>query len=279
MNFPKRVVALDIETSGSIKTIKLTKLYLLGVAIFLRQKRSYKLKYYRYFTFDSNGTARDNKNRIVSFRQIKRMLTIPNSLIVGHNIYAFDLKVLNKYIPITKSMIDRSVDTLYILAKARASLCPNRTVCSNGLPLSRLLGGKAKYDETRKLKKHLQDWIRQGKIPKVVKCNKNDCMMAFELWQDCARTVDRDIPLPRYRDKKLNFDRTLCFFEQYPHRKKLRQQFIKGHRLSYEKWKSNKFLKRLPKKIKSYVGWFQPDVGSCKFVHADELISIKTLEG
>lgn len=166
IDFPNQLCVLDLETyKTDFKNPENSKPSIVGTKSFSRTKNGYKSSGYKYYL--ETGLKRLNKF-LVKFE----------GLIIGYNIYKFDLKVLKAYFDVSP-ILKKTVD-LFI------PLVLKNNGYKKGLSLDSL-----SYTNFRKKTKNPSKnmpalWIA-GKKKKVIEHNKRDCELTFSLWYQAVR--------------------------------------------------------------------------------------------
>ncbi len=161
LKLPKDVCALDIETSKtSFKNPEQSKLAVAGIF-------TYKLKWGRYYARKYQFYLENQTDELYHF------LKNYSGLIIGHNIFQFDYRVLSSYFPLN-GIIEKTVDTLAMLFKKNQSRF-------TGLGLNDL---SLKHFGTQKTieGKYISKLWNAGQKRKIINYNKNDCKLTWRLW-------------------------------------------------------------------------------------------------
>ncbi len=164
--YPKLVCALDIETYKTDFSYKRnSKIALAGMKIFKFFKGKYFPKGYSYFTEDK-------------LKELKLQISSFEGLIIGFNIYKFDLEVLEGYF--SESFIEKikrkTIDLFFLLKFLNHGFFKGLNL--NALGKQNLGIGKSLDISGGQIPKL---WL-SGKKDKVIKYNHRDCDLTFKLW-------------------------------------------------------------------------------------------------
>ncbi len=161
IELPSKVCILDLETEKTkFKSPEKSKLAFVGVKIYTLHNGRYYPGKHKCFLPKQVG-------------QLEEFLKNFPGIIIGHNIFQFDYRVLRPLISLDK-VIEKTVDTLAFLHKKNG----NRF---GGLALGAL--SKANLNKSKTLDgKSISELWRQGKHKTVIKYNENDCILTQALW-------------------------------------------------------------------------------------------------
>lgn len=164
---PRRVLSFDIETSVTkLRKPEESVLAVAGCVTYTRYgQTAYRAGAFRYFTND----------RIA---ELRALLEGFDGLIVGHNVFDFDFRVLRTQIDLSQ-IVGKTLDLMFFLrsldSQRRSRLDLARLARFN-LKRRKLLG-----DEDISLL-----W-RNGEYDKVLRRNRRDCELVAELWMKLVR--------------------------------------------------------------------------------------------
>ncbi len=197
---PASVLVLDVETSEFVVDCpEQCKVAIVGTTTYSRSGGRYSRGSYRVW----------EANQIESL--LKFLASFPG-VIVGHNIFAFDYRVIarneNGVLHLPKGVIEKSVDTLAVLLEsptvAKWIGGPMAFVCGStqewvadnqqyaGLGLDNLCRkniGRGKRGKASSV----GDLWSMGKKEKVIDYNRCDCSLTFSLWHHLVihKQIDR----------------------------------------------------------------------------------------
>lgn len=158
---PKNICVLDIETEvTNFKNPETSKLAFVGTRVYTLRNKSY-------------SPGRHTCYLPGQITKLEKFLRTFEGIIIGHNIFQFDYRVLCPLISLV-GIIEKTVDTLALLYRK------NRKHV-NGLSLDNLcrlnLGmGKTIHGE------FISKLWTKGNKKRLIGYNKNDCVLTKELW-------------------------------------------------------------------------------------------------
>lgn len=158
IKLPEKICILDIETEK--KNPEKTKLFFVGVKIYnLHKKRYFPCKHKCFFPDQTS--------------ELRKFLKEFQGIIIGHNIFDFDYRVLDSLITLT-GVIEKTVDTYAFIFNKN----PFEPAGTNLNDLSR-----ANFRKEKTLKgKNISKLWREGKHKEVIKYNENDLKLTKYLW-------------------------------------------------------------------------------------------------
>jgi hypothetical protein len=158
---PAKICILDLETANtSFTTPEVSKLAFVGVRIYVLHGDRYHHCKHRCFFGHEMGA-------------LEIFLKEFEGLIIGHNIFNFDYRVLRPLISL-EGVLEKTIDTLAFLYKKNGKRV-------SGLSLDGL--AKANLGKSKTLKgKSVPKLWNQGKRKEVIEYNKNDCVLTQALW-------------------------------------------------------------------------------------------------
>ncbi len=232
---PKNICILDIETAKtSFKYPEKCILAIAGIKIYKLKSGKYYSGKYQYFTTDN-------------IKELEPILKDFPGIIIGHNIFGFDYRVLMNHIDL-RSVIEKTIDVQMILYKKCGDL--------KGLSLAGLCHfnlGKGKTIEGNQV----SFLWGQGKYKKVIEYNHNDCKLTKSLWWHIVRkrklkvvkvTINRHEPKeePSYNRMRININK-----------RELEEILGQRCKISYKEWiqKNGKYIEIKKSKI---VGYLEP---------------------
>lgn len=179
IKLPAKICSFDIETENTnFKNPEKSKLILAGIKVYnLHKNHYYPCKYKVYYP-----------NQI---GELEDFLKHFSGLIIGHNIFQFDYRVLRRMLSLS-GVIEKSVDTLFFLYKKIRENSFKGLSLDN---LSRLNLGKKKTLNG----KSVCDLWHAGKRKMVLEYNENDCALAKGIWWLLAKERFIDVS---YYDKR-----------------------------------------------------------------------------
>lgn len=158
---PKHICVLDLETErADFANPEKSKLAFVGVMPYTLKNRRYYPSEHRCFLPHQMKELEDFLRRFPG-------------ILVGHNLYDFDFRVLRPLISL-RGLIEKAVDTLYILReknKKRVAGLSLNDVSLINFGTRKLLDGRA-----------IPDLWRRGRFRKVINYNKQDCLLTKTLW-------------------------------------------------------------------------------------------------
>lgn len=158
---PKKICSFDIETAKTaFGQPENSVLAVAGAMEFILRNGRYYAGKYQYFLSDQMDELQ------------KYLATFPG-IIIGHNILSFDYRVLRAHFSL-KGIIEKSVDTLALLFKKNDSQFTGLNL--DELSMRHFGGRKTLHGRQMPIL-----W-EKGKHQKVIKYNKNDCMLTRKLW-------------------------------------------------------------------------------------------------
>ncbi|HDQ25781.1 MAG TPA: hypothetical protein ENN43_03425 [bacterium] len=168
INLPKKVIVLDIEGDKVSKPVNFNKIkaYVAGVKEAVLYKGKYKLGKYDYYL------PKD-------FKYLERRLATFPGIILGHNLFAYDYKVLKKYMDL-KKIINKTVDTLYFLNKSWYGNIEGTSL--DNLALHNI-GKRKKFSG-----KSIPQMWKKGFIEKVIRYNERDLNLTAGVWEQVLLT-------------------------------------------------------------------------------------------
>lgn len=182
---PRRVCSFDIETET--EKGEESRLLLAGIVVYTLHAGKYFPSRYRAFH------AQDLSSLILFLKEFK-------GIILGHNIFAFDYKVLkhecrvenicnklrraktgNTCLPELDldGIIEKSVDTLWFACRKKGS--------RGGLRLQTLVKMNVAKASKGTIGKKIARYWHHGHRKKVFEYNKNDCVITHKLWWQILR--------------------------------------------------------------------------------------------
>jgi hypothetical protein len=175
LRIPTEFLALDIETSELIDRTKpdRTRIAIVGVQRFEIVGNRMRPREYRCFSSAKNIEGVEPISELLS------TLLATDCPIVGHNLYDFDLRVLNGVISV-KDIVGRCVDTLALAYLHNTKLEWYENSRSD-LSLNSLAHENLGLEKTHSGKSIPKMW-RDGKFEDVIEYNKNDLVMTAKLW-------------------------------------------------------------------------------------------------
>ena len=197
LRLPKRVCSFDIETET--KKGDRTRLLLAGVMVYTRHADKYFPSRYRAYELD------DLASLIAFLKGFK-------GIILGHNIFDFDYRVLHDECRVENicarlqhrttgqnrapqlnlhGVIEKSVDTLWFAARKKRG--------RGGLSLQELVRLNLKRASKGTIGRKIAPYWHHGKRQRVREYNKNDCCITFQLWWTVVR--DKKLYFPLYVDR------------------------------------------------------------------------------
>jgi RNase_H superfamily len=163
---PRAICALDIETAKTnLRKPEECEIACVGVLTYKRAGFSWRRGDYLWF---------DHEHLASLWAFLKNF----EGVIVGHNIFDFDYRVLHRYIQLD-GVVEKSVDLRMLLMgvdyrrRARLSL---ESLTKINLSRRKIYNGR-----------QLPELWRQGQRRKVLAHNKRDCELTAELWQYLVR--------------------------------------------------------------------------------------------
>lgn len=158
---PKRICVLDVETEVTkFGKPEKSKLAIAGTQVYTLTRGRYHAKKFKFYLLSQ-------------MRELEGFLQGFDGIVVGHNIFQFDYRVLRPMISL-KGVIERTVDTLALLHRKNGKKFGGLSLDN----LSRSNFGRGKTLEGKSVSKL---W-RQGKRRKVIDYNRNDCILTKQLW-------------------------------------------------------------------------------------------------
>jgi len=185
IRLPKRVCSFDIETET--KRDERPRLLLAGVMVYTRHGNTYFPSRYQAYERD------DLASLIIFLKSFK-------GIILGHNIFDFDYRVLHEECRTENicarlqhrtmsrnsapelnlhGVIEKSVDTLWFAARKKRG--------RGGLRLQTLVKLNLKGASKGTIGKKIASYWHHGKRQRVRDYNKNDCCITFRLWWAAVR--------------------------------------------------------------------------------------------
>ncbi len=139
------------------------------------------------------------------YQLLEKYLTDFPGIIVGHNIFGFDYKVLKNFIDL-RGVISKSVDTLDLLA----SKCKGKRWKLSLNNLSKINLGRSKKFEGATI----SGLWNSGKGNEVIDYNIEDCLLTFKLWYHLTTKRPRLVILDdkKYAEERQNLRRKLAIF-------------------------------------------------------------------
>ncbi len=170
--YPKNICALDIETyKTDFSYRKNSRVAIVGLKVFKHLKAGkYISKGYSSYTEDQMNHL---KKRIQDF----------DGLIIGFNIYKFDLEVLERYFsePFIRKIKNKTVDLFFLIGYLNKGFF--RGLGLDSLSKQNLGIGKTLNVKGGQIPKL---WL-SGKKRKVIKYNHRDCDLTFRLWHQFVK--------------------------------------------------------------------------------------------
>ncbi len=158
---PKRIAALDIETSKTnFAKPENSKLAIAGIKFYVLGGDRYRAKEFNYFLLEQIPALESTLKQF-------------DGIIIGHNIFEFDYRVLGPLISLD-GIIEKTVDTLAFLYKKNGNEMGGLSLDS----LSRINFRKKKTIQG----KSISELWNKGERKKVIDYNENDCMLSKGLW-------------------------------------------------------------------------------------------------
>ena len=198
---PKRVCSFDIETET--KKGDRARLLLAGVMVYTRHDD-------KYFPSRYQAYERDDLASLIAF------LKDFKGIILGHNIFDFDYRVLHDECRLENicaklqhrttgqnrspelnlhGVIEKSVDTLWFAARKKRG--------RGGLSLRSLVRLNLKMAAKGTIEKRFASYWHHGKRQHARDYNKNDCRITFQLWWAAVRDKQLYFPINVDRDPGL----------------------------------------------------------------------------
>jgi hypothetical protein len=160
IRLPPKLAVLDIETATIRRRPEQCEFAVAGVEVYVRHGISYR----------SNGYTPYLQPDLPDLETFLRSFP---GLIIGHNIFDFDYRILRGHISL-EGVIEKTIDTLWFLRqkdkKGWASLKLDL--------LSEINFGKGKATQSRKIPLLWQE----GKRKRVLSYNRTDCQLTYKLW-------------------------------------------------------------------------------------------------
>lgn len=188
-NLPKLLHILDIETlKTSRKNLLDSEIAFAGLKTYKKvAKGKYRSIGYKYFLPNE-------------LKKLQDILENASGIIIGHNLFDFDYRVLSKYINISPAIIRKSIDTLYFLYRKNSH-------DYRGCGLDRLAKLNIGLEKTLNSRKVGSFWLR-GYQRKVIQYNKHDCSLTFRIYTHMLRKkyiyylrYKREYDWPAYPEK------------------------------------------------------------------------------
>ena len=161
IKLPDKICILDLETAHTnFKNPEKCKIAFVGIKIYnLHNNRYYPCKHIYFFP-----------NQITDLEKLLRGF---KCIIIGHNIYGFDFRVLNPLMSL-KGIVKKTIDTQFFIFNKNPSPFKGTSLDL----LSQTNFGKRK---TLKGKDIPKLW-REGKHKRVIKYNENDLKLTYNVW-------------------------------------------------------------------------------------------------
>lgn len=161
---PQRLCVLDLETAKTrFKYPENSKLAFVGLIEYGLTKRCYLPRKHKVFY-------------PYQLSELEQFLRAYKGIVIGHNIFNFDYRVLNPHFSSLRGIIEKTVDTLYILYR-------NNSNSLHGLGLNSLSQANLGKHKTLDGKSIAQLWNRGKKgQAKVIAYNENDCRLTYGIW-------------------------------------------------------------------------------------------------
>lgn len=160
-SLPREVCVLDLElAAGDVRSPEEATPCVVGTRRYSLTKGEYSQGIYQPYT-------------LTELPQLEADLHRHRGLIVGHNIFGFDYRVLRTRIDL-RGIVDKSVDTLFFLWHATG-----RELA--GLALEKLAQANLSTGKTMKGREVQAAW-QGGRHDEVIAYNDMDCQLTFDLW-------------------------------------------------------------------------------------------------
>lgn len=240
LTLPKRVCSLDIETEQAKG--EESRLLLAGLVVYTLHAGKYFPCRYRAYQ------AQDLSSLILFLKDFK-------GIIIGHNIFEFDYKVLkyecrveNIYNKLSRAntgsiclpkldlngIIEKSVDTLWFACRQKGG--------RGGLKLASLVRINLRRTAKGTIGKNIARYWHHGQRKKVFAYNKNDCVITHKLWWQMVRSRELYFEVAANQDiDALSSTERSQFMKRMERRFRItysEAQYLTGQRkiLNYRQW-------------------------------------------
>lgn len=250
---PQIVCSFDIETKNlDSKQKAKSQIAIAGAKIYTLKGSRYYPNKHIIFTELSHSHLR-KAYKIHPLKDLEAFLRSFPGIIIGHNLFRFDYRVLFENKISLSGVIEKSVDPFFILYRKKNNNYQGLSL--DQLAKLNLIGENGKTF----LGSKIPELWRKGFFTEIFEYNENDCRLAFGLW--ITMVNNQGIQLKNYADYmkyERKFLRTPLYGYGYLFFSRREYSYLIGNRktFSIKKWKkyhtflSNEEIKNFEKKIK-----------------------------